>query len=89
MNILAVHPHYQRCGLGGRLLAPVLAQADKEGRKAYIEASEGGAGLYKKFGWRECAPPLLMDMAEFGEEGGKVVTEYLMREPGAGGPGLD
>ena len=45
MNILAVLPKYQRQGLGGLMLEPVLALANKEGRKVYIEASKKGVGL--------------------------------------------
>jgi len=89
MNILAVHPDYQRLGLGAALLAPVLARADAEGRRAYIEASAKGVGLYRKFGWREC-DEISVDLGRFeGFEGVGVVRSVLMmREPGAGAVGV-
>ena len=79
MNILAVHPDYQRKGLGGRLLEPVLKQADKEGRKTYIEASKKGIGLYKKLGWVE-VDEMLIDTRP---HGGDIIerTAFMMRDP--------
>jgi GNAT superfamily N-acetyltransferase len=86
MNILAVSPSYQRQGLGAALLAPVLEQADREGRKTYIEASAKGVGLYRKFGWRECDEPIRVDLGRFEgfEDVGVVKNVLMMREPGAG-----
>ena len=88
--MLAVRLEYQRLGLGGQLLAPVLRLADQEGRKAYIEASAAGKGLYEKFGWRKI-DHFDLDLNEVpGVEGpGLVVhTALMMREPGSAGPGL-
>ncbi|KFY47038.1 hypothetical protein V494_00213 [Pseudogymnoascus sp. VKM F-4513 (FW-928)] len=89
MNVLAVAPAYQRLGIGFALLAPVLKLADAEGRKAWVEATPEGAGLYTKFGWVECDERLKFDLAEFNAgEGVLETTWFLVREPGAGGPGL-
>ncbi len=89
MNIIGVRPEYQRLGLGAALLAPVLRQADQEGRKTYIEASAKGLGLYKKFGWKE-VETLECDLTKCKgfEEKPVHKTVFMVREPGAGGPGL-
>lgn len=80
MNILGVHPDYQRLGLGAALLAPVLRRADAEGRKTYIEATAAGLGLYRKLGWKECGEPVRVDLKPHGVD--KVVeTVLMMREP--------
>ena len=38
--ILGVEPEHQRRGLGGELIAPVLARADDAGQRCYLETSE-------------------------------------------------
>lgn len=79
MSLLAVDPAYQRKGLGRRLLEPVLEQADKEGRKIYIEASKKGVGLYERLGW-ERVGVMRIDLRP---HGGDTVEEtvLLIREP--------
>jgi GNAT superfamily N-acetyltransferase len=89
MNVLAVLPAYQRLGIGQAMLANVLPLADEEGRRVFVEGTPEGASLYHKFGWVECDEPLRFDLAEFGAgEGVLEPTLFLMREPGAGGPGM-
>lgn len=83
MNILAVAPAYQRLGLGAALLVPVLKMADKEGKKTYIEASNAGEKLYRRFGWVETGDMLKIDFTEYGGEG-RFYCQLMMREPGAG-----
>ena len=89
MNILAVRKQYQRLGLGRQLLAPVLKMADAEGKKTYIEASAAGKPLYEKFGWKRI-DDLDVDLsaAKGFENYGIHRTVLMIREPGAGGPGL-
>jgi ribosomal protein S18 acetylase RimI-like enzyme len=82
MNILAIHPKYQRRGLGSLMLEPVLALANKEGRKVYIEASKKGVGLYRRYGWVK-VDSMLVDTRPYG---GKMIeeTEFMMRDEGTG-----
>lgn len=92
MNILSVHPNYQRMGLGEALLRPVLGLADEMGLKAFIESTAMGLGLYKKFGWVPMGE-LALELGDFDEKwkakgGRRHVLVLLMRAPGAGGPGL-
>jgi GNAT superfamily N-acetyltransferase len=51
MGLLATDPQFQGKGCGTMLLKYGLEKADKEGRKAYIEATPAGLPLYKKLGW--------------------------------------
>ncbi|KAL9128593.1 MAG: hypothetical protein Q9217_002758 [Psora testacea] len=81
LHILAVHPSYQRRGLGALLIAPGLEAADRAGAQTYIEASPSGLGLYLKHGW-EPVDEMVIDMRP---HGGKEIArhKYLMREPHA------
>lgn len=89
MNVLAILPAYQRLGIGQAMLATVLKLADEEGRRVFVEATPEGASLYRKFGWVECDERLRFDLAEFkAGEGVLETTLFLMREPGAGAPGM-
>jgi GNAT superfamily N-acetyltransferase len=79
MNILAVRPEYQRKGLGARLLEPVLALADRDGARTYIEASAKGLGLYLKYDWKEI-DAINIDMRPYG--GHQIEsTKCMMRDP--------
>jgi len=80
MNILAVRPEYQRKGLGGMLLEPVLALADQEGRRTYIEASKKGLGLYLKYGWVK-VDEFTIDTTPYGGDTAEETTVLLIREP--------
>jgi len=79
LNILAVHPQYQRRGLGSQLIEPVLALADAEGRRTYIEASKKGVRLYERYGWVRVGA-VVMDPRPFGGESLEE-TVLLLREP--------
>jgi GNAT superfamily N-acetyltransferase len=82
MSILVVRPSYQRKGLGSLLLAPVLAVADKENAKTYIEASKKGHALYLKHGWVQ-VDEIVVDLSPYGGDE-KERLGLLMREPGSG-----
>ena len=51
MGLLATDPQFQGKGCATMLLKYGLELADREGRKAYIEATSAGLPLYKKLGW--------------------------------------
>ncbi|KFY59451.1 hypothetical protein V497_04261 [Pseudogymnoascus sp. VKM F-4516 (FW-969)] len=51
MGLLATDPEFQGKGCASMLLKYGLDLADKEGRRAYIEATPAGLPLYKKLGW--------------------------------------
>jgi ribosomal protein S18 acetylase RimI-like enzyme len=50
---IGVHPDTQGRGLGSALLRPTLDRCDREGMRAYIEASsERSAALYERLGFK-------------------------------------
>jgi GNAT superfamily N-acetyltransferase len=53
LHVLMTRPGFQRKGVGALLMQWGVDQADALGLPAYIEATDQGAGLYKKFGFRE------------------------------------
>ena len=79
VNILAVRPEYQRKGLGGLLLKEGLALADRDSARTYIEASQKGFPLYKKYGWKEF-DEVLVDTRPYGGNGLES-TKMMRREP--------
>lgn len=79
-HLLAVHQDYWRQGLGGMLLKHVLALADAEGRRTWIEATPSGRPLYAKLGFKE-VNLVSVDLTKWGgKEPGKnwgMVREVL------------
>ena len=51
LKVLAVHPEYQRKGVGAALVDWGLKHARERGEKAYLEATPFGKGLYLKKGF--------------------------------------
>jgi GNAT superfamily N-acetyltransferase len=53
LQFLAVLPQRQGAGVGGRLMAPVLARCDRDAVPAYLEAtSKRNRALYERHGFR-------------------------------------
>lgn len=77
LEILAVHPDFQRKGFGQALLESVLLAADRDNLPVYLEASAMGAGLYRKHGFVECAA-----RASCGPDG--IISVLPMRRPAQG-----
>ncbi|PQE22350.1 hypothetical protein CJF32_00009343 [Rutstroemia sp. NJR-2017a WRK4] len=68
LQILAIHPSHQGKGIGTRLLQEGLRQADELGLPVWVEASEKGRPLYRKFGFNDFKT-IEIDLAEWGGEG--------------------
>ncbi|EPS26468.1 hypothetical protein PDE_01405 [Penicillium oxalicum 114-2] len=51
LDMLATHPEYRRRGAGSMLVKWGCDLADREGVGAYVDASQAGVPLYKKFGF--------------------------------------
>lgn len=81
INYLAVHPDYQRKGLGSRLLRIGLDAADRDNAEAFLIATAKGAPLYSKMGFRE-VDRLEVNTKSYGGEG---IVSYLsmIRKPSA------
>jgi len=76
-NIVTVLPEAQGKGVGRALMEEVLAMADREGRKCYLESSrrEPNVPIYEKFGFK-----LVRDMVC--DDNGDAIMLYCMtREP--------
>jgi GNAT superfamily N-acetyltransferase len=77
LQYLGVEPRRQGRGLGGALLAPVLARCDAEGVPAYLEAStERNRALYERNGFT------LTGVFEMPGRGGPPVREMWRARPG-------
>lgn len=57
--VLSVRPERQRRGLGGRLMAPILEKADREGVTCRLETADPkNVGYYQRFGFEVVGEPL-------------------------------
>ncbi|RDW57008.1 hypothetical protein BP6252_13926 [Coleophoma cylindrospora] len=74
-----VLPAYQRRGLGQRLMEQALLDADKDGAKSFVCASEQGRGMYAKRGFKELET-VLVDFIHLGAVGARNTTA-MIREP--------
>ena len=76
-NIVVVHPEEQGKGLGKKLMEIVTDQADKEGRKCYLESSrkEPNVEIYGKMGFK-----VLRSMT-CDDKGEKCDLYCMVREP--------
>lgn len=78
---IAIHPKYQRRGIGCRLMEEGLAEADRLGLQSILAASPEGEGLYKRYGFVE------FDVMNFklweyeGGEGMGLAKNVMMRRP--------
>ncbi|KAJ5183801.1 hypothetical protein N7492_001417 [Penicillium capsulatum] len=52
LEILGVHPNYQRRGLASRLLKWGLERADQDGVEVYLSSSPEGKPMYEKYGFQ-------------------------------------
>jgi len=77
IHVLATLPEYHRQGLGSQLLLRTLQDADKDHAKTYLQATEIGAGLYPRHGWKD-----VEDMVTQTPEG-PVIWRCMMWEPKA------
>ncbi|KFY12801.1 hypothetical protein V492_03651, partial [Pseudogymnoascus sp. VKM F-4246] len=82
MGLLATDPEFQGKGCATMLLRHGLDMADRDGRKAYIEATPAGLPLYKKLGW------VVVDEAEIisvnkdtPEDERRWINWVMIREP--------
>lgn len=74
-----VSPSYQRRGLGQRLMDEAILDADRDGAKAYLSASDAGRRLYVKYGFKDLEVKYV-DLIHLGAIGARNTTA-MMREP--------
>ncbi|RAL59025.1 hypothetical protein DID88_009054 [Monilinia fructigena] len=81
LNILVVHPNYQRLGIGTRLLEQGIQFADAKGLQTVLGASPWGIGLYRKYGFVDVhVMDIRLDEYEGGEGMGRT-SHVIMRRP--------
>ncbi|KOC08591.1 GNAT family acetyltransferase [Aspergillus flavus AF70] len=78
LQILVVHPEYQGCGIGTKLLMAGVQEAKSLQLPAWLEASRAGYTLYKKCGFRDVGENLDLDLAKYGATGQKQGFCMLM-----------
>ncbi|GAA5964879.1 hypothetical protein JCM8115_000138 [Rhodotorula mucilaginosa] len=74
LTVLVASPKAQRTGAGSALLRKLVEEADAADLPCYLESSDPGEGLYRKFGFVECA-----ERPRCGPEG--MITVLPMRRP--------
>lgn len=75
LKVLAVHPEYQRRGVGAALVDWGLKHARERGEKAYLEATPFGIGLYLKKGFTTVGDLIL------GVEGDEIRLPLMLWDP--------
>lgn len=62
----AVHPNWQRKGVGSMLIRTFLESVDATHAKCYVHSSRTGKSLYEKFGFKVLGV-VSVDLKEFGD----------------------
>ncbi len=82
LSLLCTSPKYFRRGAAKALLVPMLEIADREGLRAYLEATPAGRPVYEKLGFREVdALRFELPEATGDDHGGIAVLSVMIREP--------
>ncbi|VUC21924.1 unnamed protein product [Clonostachys rosea] len=71
LSMLVVRKDAQRKGVGSALIKPGVQAADEEGWICYVNGTDGGKGLYEKFGFRT------VETSSFADG---IVTNHMKRE---------
>lgn len=82
LDSMCVHPDYQRRGLARLLLEPILKEADKQGKKVNLLASDQGRIVYEKLGFNVLEEKV-WDFTEYGATGTRRSTA-MSREVSGG-----
>ncbi|KAF7954252.1 hypothetical protein EAE96_005381 [Botrytis aclada] len=83
LNILVIHPSYQRRGIGTLLLEQGLKLADEKSLQVVLGASPWGIGLYRKYGFVDVhCMDVHLDRYEGGEGMGSTRHVIMRRPPG-------
>jgi predicted N-acetyltransferase YhbS len=75
LKVLAVHPGYQRKGVGAALVDWGIKHARARGEKVYLEATPFGKGLYLKKGFKTVGE------LHVGVEGDEVRLPCMLWDP--------
>ena len=82
LHMLATHPKYERRGAAGLLIRWPFEQADREGKRCYVDSSVTGHQLYGRYGFEDVGEMRLeLDKYEGGEGFGVQKWVAMVREP--------
>ncbi|OTB01448.1 hypothetical protein M426DRAFT_323464 [Hypoxylon sp. CI-4A] len=82
LSLLCTSAKYHRRGAAKALMLPMLALADAEGLKTYLEATPGGKPVYEKLGFREMEElPFDLEKLIKGFNGAPYKLSIMVREP--------
>lgn len=80
LETLTIDPSAQGLGIGSKMLDRGLEDAKNLGlTEAWLEASDAGYPLYRKYGWRD-VEVMTIDFAKYGAVGSDKVT--IMKREG-------
>jgi len=79
MDDNSVHPEHQQKGVGSMLLEYGVRKADELGIECFVEVTDEGMGLYKKFGFMTLTK-ILVD-AENGTTARHEIIQSLRHSP--------
>ncbi|KAF2137922.1 uncharacterized protein K452DRAFT_257132, partial [Aplosporella prunicola CBS 121167] len=79
LSLLITDPNHQGRGAGGMLLRWGLERADKAGLITYLEATEAGRPVYKRFGFEDIKTTEF-DLSRWGGQGIELNTT-MVRQP--------
>lgn len=81
LELLAVHPDYQRLGAGRALVTWGIEASDSLRVRAVIEATPAGKPLYEKCGFRAEIEEMRFDLGEEFSARAKPKLAFMVREP--------
>ncbi|KAI0387572.1 hypothetical protein F5Y04DRAFT_7608 [Hypomontagnella monticulosa] len=81
LELLAVHPDYQRLGAGTALVEWGTKAADEQGVKAVVEGTPAGRRCYEKGGFRPQIEEMRFDVGEEFKDRKKPKLVFMTREP--------
>ncbi|KAF3055029.1 hypothetical protein GL218_07402 [Daldinia childiae] len=81
LELLAVHPEYQRLGAGAALVEWGTKAADQQGLQAVVEGTPAGRRLYEKCGLRANIEEMHFDFGDEFADRRKPKLTFMTREP--------
>lgn len=81
--LLGTIPKYERRGAGALLIRWPFTQADRDGKRCYVDASPIGYSLYKRCGFSEDVGEMSLDLSKYEPDSrlGTMKWVAMMREP--------
>ena len=83
LSLLGTHPEHERRGAGRLLVKWPFAQADKDGKRCYVDASHIGYKLYKTCGFDQDVGEMKVNIDDFAPQFGYGTARWvaMFREP--------